>query len=402
MFVDFGARPPEVNATLIYGGDGAATMLAAAAAWDGLAANLATMSKAFKTVVTGLVAESWAGPSATLMAAKLTTHAVWMDITAELAEESAIQAWAAASAYEGAFAMTVPPPVIAANRAQLAALVATNVLGVNTAAIMATEALYAEMWAQCAAAMYGYAGAASMATRLAPFPGPQHKPDPAARSVQDAAVSRAGANSGQGQVQQTVSGVLNQLTAPGETGGGNFFDNIWGAGDASGMGPNANIWNTITSTELLNPAMATSMLGHMAVLAEAADGDTEYFWDSTGIGPALSASQMLSVAGPGSAPAAPFAGSVAGGVAPVTASMGRASAIGVLSAPASWTATPAAAGGVLPEPSPVGSPQAGGPGAPGVPLAGLARGDSSSGPRYGIRPTVMARPPAAGYGPEAF
>ena len=53
--------------------------------------------------------------------------------------------------------MTVPPPVIAANRTQLASLIATNVLGQNTPAIAANEAQYGEMWAQDAAAMYGYA-----------------------------------------------------------------------------------------------------------------------------------------------------------------------------------------------------------------------------------------------------
>jgi PPE-repeat protein len=59
------------------------------------------------------------------------------------------------AAYEAAFAMTVPPPVIAANRALLLMLVATNFLGQNTPAIMATEAEYAEMWAQDAGAMSG-------------------------------------------------------------------------------------------------------------------------------------------------------------------------------------------------------------------------------------------------------
>ena len=62
--------------------------------------------------------------------------------------------------------MTVPPPVIAANRAQLASLVATNFLGQNTPAIAATEAHYGEMWAQDAAAMYGYAGSSAAATKL--------------------------------------------------------------------------------------------------------------------------------------------------------------------------------------------------------------------------------------------
>lgn len=49
--------------------------------------------------------------------------------------------------------------MVAANRALLAALVATNFLGINTPAIMATEAHYMEMWAQDAMAMYAYAAA---------------------------------------------------------------------------------------------------------------------------------------------------------------------------------------------------------------------------------------------------
>ena len=54
--------------------------------------------------------------------------------------------------------MTVPPPEIAANRTQLASLVATNIYGQNTPAIATTETQYGEMWAQDATAMYGYAG----------------------------------------------------------------------------------------------------------------------------------------------------------------------------------------------------------------------------------------------------
>ena len=80
-----------------------------------------------------------------------------MNATAGQAEQAATQARAAASAYETAFAATVPLPVIAANRTQLASLTATNIFGQNTPAIAATEAQYGEMWAQDAAAMYGYA-----------------------------------------------------------------------------------------------------------------------------------------------------------------------------------------------------------------------------------------------------
>jgi PPE-repeat protein len=50
------------------------------------------------------------------------------------------------------------PSVTAANRAQLASLIATNLLGQNAPAIVATEAQYAEMWAQDVTALAEGAG----------------------------------------------------------------------------------------------------------------------------------------------------------------------------------------------------------------------------------------------------
>lgn len=96
----------------------------------------------------------------------------WLSATAARAEVAAAQAKAAVIAYETAFAMTVPPPVIAANRSLLMALVVTNFFGQNTPAIAATEAHYAEMWGQDAAAMYGYAEASLAASMLTPFTPP--------------------------------------------------------------------------------------------------------------------------------------------------------------------------------------------------------------------------------------
>ena len=103
------------------------------------------------------------------MVSAVVPYVNWLGAVAGLAEETASQGRAAAAAYEAAFAMTVPPPVIAANRVLLATLVATNFFGQNTPAIMATEAQYMEMWAQDAAAMYGYAAASATASELAPF-----------------------------------------------------------------------------------------------------------------------------------------------------------------------------------------------------------------------------------------
>jgi PPE-repeat protein len=106
------------------------------------------------------------------MAAAAATDVKWMTTTADQAEQTGAQARAAAAAFEAAFAMHVPPPVIAANRSLLATLAAPNFLGQNTPAIMATEADYMEMWAQNAAAMYGYADASAAAATLTPFTPP--------------------------------------------------------------------------------------------------------------------------------------------------------------------------------------------------------------------------------------
>jgi PPE-repeat protein len=79
----------------------------------------------------------------------------------------------------------------------LAMLVATNILGQNTPAIAATEALYAEMWAPDAAAMYGYAGASATASRVTPFTPPPQTTNPSGLAGQSAAAAQsAGTSSG--------------------------------------------------------------------------------------------------------------------------------------------------------------------------------------------------------------
>lgn len=188
--MDFGGLPPEVNSGRMYAGPGSGPMLAAAAAWDGLAAQLHSAAASYEAVIANLTG-GWQGPSSAMMAAAAAPYAAWMSATAIQAEQTANQARAAVVAYEAAFLATVPPPVIAANRAQLMALIATNFLGQNTPAIMATEAQYAEMWAQDAAAMYGYAGASATAAQTTPFTPPPRNTNPAGASGQAAAVARA-------------------------------------------------------------------------------------------------------------------------------------------------------------------------------------------------------------------
>jgi PPE-repeat protein len=222
--MDFALLPPEVNSVRMYAGPGSAPMLAAAAAWDGLASDLESTAASYQSAVSGLTSAAWLGPSSVAMAAAATPYVTWMSTTAIHAGQAATEAKMAAGAYEVAFAMTVPPPVIAANRTLLMSLVATNFLGQNTAAIAATEAQYVEMWAQDAAAMYGYAGQSAAASTLTPFTPAPNTTNPAGLASQAAAVAQTtGTSAGTGaqtivstgpQLLSTVPTALQGLCTP--------------------------------------------------------------------------------------------------------------------------------------------------------------------------------------------
>ncbi len=62
--MNFSVLPPEINSLRIFAGTGSGPMLAAAAAWDGLADELSTAAAAFSSVTSGLTGGSWQGPAA--------------------------------------------------------------------------------------------------------------------------------------------------------------------------------------------------------------------------------------------------------------------------------------------------------------------------------------------------
>jgi PPE-repeat protein len=210
--MDFGMYPPEINSGRMYTGPGSGPMMAAAQAWDAMADELYTAASGYQSVVSELTSGTWSGPSSAAMSAAAGTYVEWLSASAAQAEETAAQARAAVAGYEAAFAMTVPPPEIAANRSLLAVLVATNFLGMNTPAIAATEAQYAEMWAQDAVAMYGYAGSSAAATVLTPFGSPDQNSNPDGTASQAAAVGQATSTSA-GNVQSAISAVPQALSA---------------------------------------------------------------------------------------------------------------------------------------------------------------------------------------------
>lgn len=145
-------------------------MFAAAAAWDGLGADLSGAASSFDALISGLTSGPWTGPASAAMAATAAGYLGWLSAAASLAEGSAAQARAAATAFESAFAATVHPALVDGNRLQFLTLVAANFLGLNTPAIAAAEFEYMEMWAQDVAAMVAYcAQAFATASQLIPF-----------------------------------------------------------------------------------------------------------------------------------------------------------------------------------------------------------------------------------------
>ncbi|WP_081654556.1 PPE family protein [Mycobacterium sp. UM_WGJ] len=365
--MDFGALPPEVNSAWIYTGPGAAPLMAAATTWHGLAVELGSTAAAYQAVVTRMAGELWAGSASASMAAAAAPFVAWMNTTADAAEQSATQATAAAAAFETAFAMTVPPPVIAANRSLLMALVATNFLGQNTPAITATEAHYAEMWAQDAAAMYGYAGSSAVAAQVTPLTAPADPANP-------------GGLGGVAQLISAVPSALQGLSSPLQAGSSSASAML-----SSLLDP-ANLGSLASSGGSNLVGVLSNMLGIFSSVGGAAPTPV----------PALAAAPVST----GAVGLAGAAGTSAHG-ATVVAGLGRAGSVGLLSVPPTWATGSTAAGAAttaLPGGTLAAAERAVGAMPTGMPIGTLgARATSAApAPSYGFRPTVTMHPVAAG------
>jgi PPE-repeat protein len=341
--LDFGALPPEINSGRMYVGPGSGPMLAASAAWDELAAELQSTASSYGSTIAGLTVGPWTGPSSIAMAAAASPYVTWISATAAQAEQAATQAKLAAGAYETAFAATVPPPVITANRALLMALIATNFLGQNTAAIAATEAHYMEMWAQDAAAMYAYAGSSASASQLTSFTEPPQTTNTSGTALQSAAVSQAGTLSGSNtatQLSQLITSVPNALHSLATT----TTTTNTAASTAASTGlslppvPAAlTNWNTIFSTITSGPY---SLQGLASIPGGPflSFGQT-YAWGQNGQALQAFGAPAKAISGALAPIAAemPHLSSASLGGGPVSGAMGRAALVGSMSVPQGWT-----------------------------------------------------------------
>lgn len=410
--VDFAALPPEINSGLMYAGAGVGPLLAAATAWAGLADELESAADRCAAVLAELSGIAWQGPASAAMADAASPYAVWMRTTAGQLARAAGQASAAANSYQLAYAATVPPPVIAENRARLAALVATNLFGQNTGAIAATEAGYAQMWAQDAVAMYRYACDSAGAAALTPLTAP-----PAVTTG-----DRPAAGSTPTSLVQLIAGLPNavqQLAAP-SMGGANIFSPANGTVDFglsgllnmlsghtnSALGDllNTNLGDSIFSSGFANPTGVFNVFNAFDYLLVYAAQDFATTHASGGLGALGSMSAQVS--GIGSAPASSATlaalNNAHPGTATITAEVGTATRSGSLTVPQRWAdiCTPARTGGAITTDS--GSPTApmgvgaGSTALPGAPANAAPRGKSRYGRRYGFRPVIVAHPPAGG------
>lgn len=333
--LDFGAYPPEYNSGRMYVGAGSGPLLAAAAAWDELAAELQTTGVSYNSTIETLATGPWTGPSSIAMAAAAAPYAAWIHATGAQAELAGAQAKLAAGAYEAAFAATVPPPVIATNRALLATLVATNILGQNTPAIAATEAHYMEMWAQDAAAMYAYAASSATASQLTPFAEPPRTTNDSAGPTQAAAVAQSS-----GQSSANTAAHLSQLSTTMQP----AVQSVSAAADPStGTGltvPSAiTNWNTFWSavTGVYSPQSWSTIPGGPFLSFGQA-----YAWGQNGQGAAAYLSGPKAISG-ALAPLTSGANAVkpmlssAVGAGQASGSMGKAALVGGMSVPQGWT-----------------------------------------------------------------
>ncbi|OBK80432.1 hypothetical protein A5649_12535 [Mycolicibacter heraklionensis] len=157
--MSFSIFPPEINSGLIYTGPGSSPLLEAAAAWAQLSSELMTSATATHSVIANLDS-TWTGAGSAAATASTAPYVAWLEQASATAANNAALATQAAALFEAARAASVPPAVIAANRAMLLALISTNFFGQNTPLIQATEHQYEVMWATDGAAMDTYSGSA--------------------------------------------------------------------------------------------------------------------------------------------------------------------------------------------------------------------------------------------------
>jgi PPE-repeat protein len=400
--VDYGLLPPEINSARIYTGPGAGSLIAAASAWSGLAEDLAAAASGHRSVIEGLTSGPWLGPASAQLVSAVSPFITWLSNSAEQAAQTASQAGAAASAYETAFAASVPPPLIATNRALVQELTAANLLGQNSGVISQLEAQYAEFWAQDSGAMYTYAGSAAAATQVPQLAAPAEVADPYGVADQFISAFKAGGQSVQTQLNSVGSQIVPRFSDVVQT----------LSSPLNGQGPAIDAWIAANTpfddivplySKYLSPYI--NSVAALFQVTQSVGQNSSGFSGLGGLGNTLAkdaataaskAAEAAAGAGQAAAGAGQAAAGAAGNLGGVAAGLGKAVPIGGLSAPAAWTPWHATL-----NPGVASAIPAGAQGTNSFPMAPpfgqfVNGGYGRNQPTYGFKPSVMAKPPAAG------
>jgi PPE-repeat protein len=187
------------------------------------------------------------------------------------------------------------------------------------------------MWAQDAAAMYGYAGASASATTLTPFtPAPQTT-DPRGSVGQAATVAQAGGTAA-GNAQSTVSSAQPALSAVPNT-----LSSLAAAGDPPSLTP-LNTLSNLLSVFLDAPANALSVGVDTPFSIFSYPPDVASYLvglhtdDAVSAGAGIAPWPEVGAVGPTPSPLTTNL------VSPMSAGLGEANTVGTLSVPPGWAA----------------------------------------------------------------
>jgi PPE-repeat protein len=201
--------PPEITSALIHTGPGASSLIEASVAWQRLGAELENSVGGYASVLSSLIG-TWSGPSSVAMVRAVEPYLLWLRTTAQQCAQTALQASAAATAFNTTRAAMVTPAQVTANRTRLAQLLATNRFGSNLPAIAATEDQYQLMWANNSAAMGRYQATSA---QLSTLPQPSSPPPIANQTGTATQASVLPANTASPAVRSAVSTAANPLTS---------------------------------------------------------------------------------------------------------------------------------------------------------------------------------------------
>lgn len=216
---------------MLSSGPGPGPLLAAAGAWQSLAAEYASAAAELTGVLGTVQGGAWEGPSAERYVAAHAPYLAWLAQASANSTATAAQHSTVAAAYSTALATMPTLPQLALNHTMHAVLVGTNFLGINTIPIALNEADYVRMWIQAATTMSVYqavsgaAVAAAPMTAPAPFlliPGVGEAGSAAADAQQSAALLTAADSSAARNLADSIADFLQRLVQFFE----DFFESI--------------------------------------------------------------------------------------------------------------------------------------------------------------------------------